>query len=92
MYLKSKQVKKNGSQIFIGFPVCITSHMTSIGGLHARARSAPEGSGGGSASRGSASRGVYIGGGGGQISPGTRKPESMHPTGMLSCLICYLFL
>ena len=40
----------------------------------------------GSASRGSASRGSALGGG------CMHAPDNMHPTGMLSCLICYLFL
>ena len=65
----------------IGFPACITGHMTTIqGGLH------PWGNfiayGGWSALRGSASRGV------GHIPPTrTRKADGTHPTGMLFCLV-----
>ena len=77
----------------IGFPACITGHMTSIQGdsahrvciqgegLHLGESASWGGGGGGSAYRGSASRGV------GQTPPHptrTRKMGGAHPTGMFS--------
>ena len=69
----------------VGFPACITGHMSRIqGGLH------PEGlpTGGFPMKRGSAYRGRAVclqGDRADPPPPGTRKAGGMHPTGMLSC-------
>ena len=75
-----------GKGVGVGFPACITGHMTSMGGLASKHASQVTWPGAwGSAARGQ--RDVPTGeGSSGQTQPTrTRKTGGTHPTGMLPC-------